>query len=47
MAKDSLRVLILGGYGFFGRMIAARLARAPGVDLLVAGRDAGTATALA
>lgn len=47
MAKDSLRVLILGGYGFFGRMIAARLARAPGVDLLVAGRDSGKATALA
>ncbi|HUQ09357.1 MAG TPA: saccharopine dehydrogenase NADP-binding domain-containing protein [Steroidobacteraceae bacterium] len=41
------RVLILGGYGFFGRMIAEKLARAPGVDLLLAGRDLGKATALA
>ncbi len=47
MAKDSHRVLILGGYGFFGRIIAEGLARIPGIDLLVAGRDANRATALA
>ena len=47
MAKDSHRVLILGGYGFFGRIIAEGLARVPGLDLLVAGRDANKATALA
>lgn len=47
MAKDSHRVLILGGYGFFGRIIAEGLARVPGVDLLVAGRDVNKATALA
>jgi len=40
-------VLILGGYGFFGRIIAAGLARAPGVELLLAGRDGSKATALA
>jgi hypothetical protein len=47
MATDSHRVLILGGYGFFGRIIAGMLARSPGVELLVAGRDASKATALA
>lgn len=47
MATASHRVLILGGYGFFGSMIAEKLARAPGVDLLIAGRDLGKATALA
>ena len=47
MANAAHRVLILGGYGFFGRLIAARLARAPGIDLLIAGRDLGKATALA
>jgi hypothetical protein len=44
---ETHRVLVLGGYGFFGRIIAAGLARAPGVDLLVAGRDGDKATALA
>lgn len=47
MAKDSHRVLILGGYGFFGRIIAEKLARAPGIELLLAGRDGSQATALA
>jgi hypothetical protein len=47
MANASHRVLILGGYGFFGRIIAEKLARAPGIDLLLAGRDPGKATALA
>jgi len=31
-------VLVLGGYGFFGRRICASLARAPSVRLLVGGR---------
>jgi hypothetical protein len=44
---DSQRVLILGAYGFFGRIIAEKLARAPGVELLLAGRDSTRATALA
>ncbi len=47
MANAAHRVLILGGYGFFGRIIAGKLARAPGIDLLIAGRDLGKATALA
>jgi hypothetical protein len=47
MPSDLHRVLILGGYGFFGRIIAEKLARAPGVDLLLAGRDLNKATALA
>lgn len=47
MAKGSHRVLILGGYGFFGRIIAEKLAGTPGLDLLLAGRDSNKATALA
>jgi hypothetical protein len=38
-----LTVLVLGGYGFFGQRISAALA--PSVQLLVAGRDLGRATA--
>jgi hypothetical protein len=44
---NSQRVLILGAYGFFGGIIAEKLARAPGVELLLAGRDASRVTALA
>jgi hypothetical protein len=47
MAQDAHRILILGAYGFFGQRIAAALAREPGVDLVLAGRDAAKATALA
>ena len=47
MATASHRVLILGAYGFFGSRIAERLARNPGIELLLAGRDASKATALA
>jgi hypothetical protein len=47
LATASHRVLILGAYGFFGSRIAERLARSPGVELLLAGRDASKATALA
>jgi hypothetical protein len=42
-----MRVLILGGYGFFGSRIAAALARDPRIELIVAGRNADKATALA
>ncbi len=41
------RVLVLGGYGFFGSRICTALARNPGIHLLIAGRDAAKATALA
>ena len=47
MAQASHRVLILGAYGFFGSRIAGSLAREPGIELVVAGRNAGKATALA
>ena len=40
-------VLILGGYGVFGRRIAANLARHEGIDLVIAGRNAGAAATLA
>ncbi len=41
------RVLVLGGYGFFGSKICAALARNRAIHLIVAGRDASKATALA
>ena len=40
-------VLILGGYGIFGRRIAANLARRDEIDLVIAGRNAGSAATLA
>lgn len=40
-------VAVLGGYGVFGRRIAASLARHPELDVLIAGRDTGAAEALA
>lgn len=43
----SHRVLILGGYGFFGSRIAAMLARVGDVELLVGGRDLSKAMELA
>lgn len=33
------RVLVLGGYGAFGRLAAERLARMPGIEVVVAGRS--------
>jgi uncharacterized protein YbjT (DUF2867 family) len=42
MAK---RVLVLGGYGFFGSRICAMLRHAPGVELIIGGRDADKAVA--
>jgi Saccharopine dehydrogenase NADP binding domain len=41
------RILVLGGYGFFGARICAALARNPRIQLVIAGRDADKATALA
>jgi hypothetical protein len=41
------RVLVLGGYGFFGSRICEALARNPRVHLTIAGRDENKATALA
>ena len=42
-----LRVLILGGYGFFGARIAKSLADDPNVTVLIGGRDAEKAAAAA
>jgi hypothetical protein len=41
------RVLVLGGYGAFGGLVAARLARVPGIEVLVAGRSEAKAQAFA
>lgn len=41
------RVLVLGGYGAFGGLIAERLARAPGMEVIVAGRSEEKAKAFA
>lgn len=41
------RVLIIGGYGNFGRFIARMLAREAGIQLIIAGRNAEKAKALA
>ncbi len=40
------RVLVLGGYGFFGRRLVERLARQAGFELWVAGRSLARAQAL-
>jgi hypothetical protein len=40
------RILVLGGYGLFGERISRALARDDGLDLVIAGRDAGQAQAL-
>ena len=40
-------VVVLGGYGVFGRRIAASLARHPELELIVAGRDPARASAFA
>ena len=41
-----MRVLVLGGYGQFGRRIVGALARDAGLELIVAGRDEAKAQAL-
>jgi hypothetical protein len=42
-----MRVLVLGAYGNFGTIISRALARMDGIELVVAGRDAARAAALA
>lgn len=42
-----MRTLVLGGYGNFGARIVRALAGDSGIELLVAGRDAGRANAMA
>lgn len=39
------RILIVGGYGAFGALLAERLAREPGLSLVLAGRDLSRAEA--
>jgi saccharopine dehydrogenase-like NADP-dependent oxidoreductase len=41
------RVLVLGGYGFFGRRICTALAKNSAVNLFIAGRDGGKGAQLA
>jgi saccharopine dehydrogenase-like NADP-dependent oxidoreductase len=41
------KVLVLGGYGFFGKRICAALADESSIDLYIAGRDRDKAAALA
>jgi hypothetical protein len=40
------RVLVIGGYGFFGRRVVDRLVRQAGLHVIVAGRSAGQGQAL-
>ena len=42
-----MKTLVLGGYGNFGARICRALAGSPGIELLVAGRDAQRASAFA
>lgn len=42
-----MKTIVLGGYGNFGARICRALAHTPGIDLLVAGRDAAKAAELA
>lgn len=41
------RILIIGGYGNFGRFIARRLSREPDIRVIIAGRSAEKAKAFA
>lgn len=43
---DSYRVLIIGGYGFFGRRLVERLSLQDGLHVVVAGRSAARGAAL-
>ena len=43
----SYRVLVIGGSGFFGRRLVERLARQPGLDIVIAGRNVTAASSLA
>jgi hypothetical protein len=44
---STYRVLVIGGYGFFGRRLVERLARRKGLHVIVAGRREGSAKACA
>jgi hypothetical protein len=43
---EPYRVLVIGGYGFFGRRLVERLSRQPGLHVVVAGRSSEQAAAL-
>ena len=45
-APDAFRVLVIGGYGFFGCRLVERLSLQAGLHILVAGRSAERAAAL-
>ena len=45
--SNTLKTIVLGGYGNFGSRICRALANTPGIDLVVAGRDLASARALA
>ncbi len=47
LAGKAFGVVVLGGYGHFGRLIVERIARIEGCEAWVAGRDPGRAAALA
>ena len=44
--REPFRVLVIGGYGFFGRRLVERLSLQPGLHVIVAGRSAEKAAAL-
>jgi len=44
--SEPYRVLVIGGYGFFGRRLVERLSLQPGLHVIVAGRSAEQAAAL-
>jgi hypothetical protein len=46
-SSEPCRVLVIGGYGFFGRRLVERLSLQPGLHVIVAGRSAAQAAALA
>ena len=45
-SPEPCRVLVIGGYGFFGRRLVERLSSQPGLHIVVAGRSAAQAAAL-
>ena len=45
-SPDPYRVLVIGGYGFFGRRLVERLSLQPGLHVIVAGRSAARAAEL-
>ena len=45
-SSEPFRVLVIGGYGFFGRRLVERLSLQSGLHVIVAGRSADQAAAL-